>query len=126
MVWQTANLDSVAQAQPTRIGFDEGKVNERLSIEEKYRSIISESFKLPRLVSYVGNKLVPVLRLYRFKEAFSLGLVNHFLDKFQDPSEDLVFSPFAGMGTALFGAMLRGLRVLLWFSGPNKFFIYLR
>jgi len=109
MIWQTANLESVAQTQPPKIEFDEGAVNERLSIEEKYRSVMSENLKLARLVSYVGNKSVPILRLYRFKEAFSLSLVNYFLDEFKATSNDLVFDPFAGMGTTLFGAMLRGL-----------------
>jgi len=70
---------------------------------------MSENRKLGRLVSYVGNKSLPILRLYRFKEAFSLGLVNHFLDEFKATSNDFVFDPFAGMGTALFGGMLRGL-----------------
>ena len=112
MVWQTANLESIAQTQPPKADFDEGAVNERFSIEEKYRSVMSENLKLARLVSYVGNKSVPILRLYRFKEAFSLGLVNYFLDKFKATSNDLVFDPFAGMGTTLFGAMLRGLSSL--------------
>jgi len=102
-------LESIAQTQAPKAEFDEGAVNERLSIEEKYRSVMSEDRKLARLVSYVGNKSVPILRLYRFKEAFSLGLVNYFLDKFQATSDGLVFDPFAGMGTTLFGAMLRGL-----------------
>lgn len=109
MIWQTTNLESVAQTQPPKIEFDEGGVNERLYIEDKYRSVMSENHKLARLVSYIGNKSVPILRLYRFKEAFSLGLVNHFLDEFKASSADLVFDPFAGMGTTLFGAMLRGL-----------------
>jgi DNA modification methylase len=109
MVWRTVNLQSIAQTQPLKIGFDEGAVNERLSIEHKYSSVMSENPRLARLVSYVGNKSVPILRLYRFKEAFSLGLVNHFLDRFNATSSDLVFDPFAGMGTTLFGAMLRGL-----------------
>jgi hypothetical protein len=69
MIWRTANLESVAQTQPPKIGFDEGAVNERLSIEEKYRSVMSENLKLARLVSYVGNKSVPILRLYRFKKS---------------------------------------------------------
>lgn len=112
MIWQTANLENVAQTQAPKIEFDEGAINERISIEEKYRSIMSEDHKLARLVSYVGNKSVPILRLYRFKEAFSLGLVNHFLDKFEASPADLVFDPFAGMGTTLFGGMLRGLSSL--------------
>jgi hypothetical protein len=108
VVWQTS-LESVTQTQPPKIEFDEGGVNERLRIEDKYRFIMSENHKLARLVSYIGNKSVPILRLYRFKEAFSLGLVNHFLDEFKATSDDFVFDPFAGMGTTLFGAMLRGL-----------------
>jgi site-specific DNA-methyltransferase (cytosine-N4-specific) len=88
---------------------EEGAVSERLSIEDKYHAVMSERPRLGRLVSYVGNKTVPILRLYRFKEAFSLGLVNHFLDEFEATPRDFVFDPFAGMGTTLFGAMLRGL-----------------
>jgi hypothetical protein len=95
--------------QLSTIQLDGDGLRERLRIEDKYRSIMWEDHKLARLVSYVGNKSVPILRLYRFKEAFSLGLVNHFLDEFKAGPDDLVFDPFAGMGTTLFGGMLRGL-----------------
>ena len=56
----------------------------------------------------MGNKKVPLLRLYRYKEAFSLEFVNRFLDYFDAGSRDVVFDPFAGMGTTTFAAMLRG------------------
>jgi hypothetical protein len=123
VVWQTVSLENIVQTQPSKIGFDEGPVNERLSIEHKYRSVMSENPRLARLVSYVGNKPVPILRLYRFKEAFSLGLVNHFLDRFKATSNDLVFDPFAGMGTTLFGAMLRGLPSLGIERLPTEAFV---
>lgn len=70
---------------------------------------MEENLKLARQVSYVGNKSIPLLRIYRFKEAFSLGLVNQFLDRFKAAPGDVVFDPFAGIGTTLFAAMLRGL-----------------
>jgi len=36
MIWQTVDLESVAQTQPPKVEFDEGAVNERLYIEDKY------------------------------------------------------------------------------------------
>ena len=82
--------------------------SERAQIESRYKTIIHEDLKLGRLVSYVGNKSVPLLGLYRYKEAFSLGFVNRFLDYFDaKPQKDVVFDPFAGMGTSLFASMLR-------------------
>lgn len=110
MIWQQASLAKASlPTQAPVFEVDEGQVAKRISIEKKYHHLMEENPKLARLVSYVGNKPIPILRLYRFKEAFSLGLVNHFLDRFKASPGDLVFDPFAGMGTTLFGAMLRGL-----------------
>ena len=84
--------------------------SERAQIESRYKPIIREDLKLGRLVSYVGNKTVPFLRLYRYKEAFSLEFVNRFLDYFDaKPGKDVVFDPFSGLGTSLFASMLRGI-----------------
>ncbi len=44
--------------------------SERQRIEEKFAPWMREELHLGSLVSYVGNKTVPVLRLYRYKEAF--------------------------------------------------------
>ncbi len=66
---------------------------------------------LARLVSYVGNKKVPGLRLYRYKEAFSAALVKHFLERWKNdlPPDAAVFDPFSGMGTTALTAMGEGL-----------------
>ncbi len=80
---------------------------ERLRIERKYASLMREEPALGKAVSYVPNKNIPILRLYRFKEAFALEFVAQFIRRFGLSSEDYVFDPFAGMGTTLFGAMLR-------------------
>lgn len=83
--------------------------SQRLWLEEKFRTRIRDAPFLGPLVAYVPNKCVPLLRLYRFKEAFSLPLVEYFLSKFQATKDDYLLDPFAGMGSSLFAAMLRGI-----------------
>jgi hypothetical protein len=82
---------------------------ERERLEREYAGLLKEAPQLGNLVSYAGNKHLPILRLYRFKEAFSLPFVNYWLDSFRVTSGDIVLAPFAGMGTTLFGSMLRGI-----------------
>jgi DNA modification methylase len=60
------------------------------------------------LVSFQANKARPVYRWYKFKEAFSAGLVEYLLEKYQIAAGRLL-DPFAGSGTALFAAAGLGL-----------------
>lgn len=83
-----------------------GADSHRARLEQRYKDLIEEKPALAKHVSYVGNKSVPILRLYRYKEAFSFSLVSEFLTHFGITSRDYVFDPFAGMGTTLFGAMV--------------------
>lgn len=78
----------------------------RQGIEEKFEDIMHEELKLGSFVSYVGNKKIPFLRIYKYKEAFSFKLVNEFLKKFEADSNDYVFDPFSGLGTTMFTSML--------------------
>lgn len=78
-------------------------------LEEKYASRMREELRLGSLVSYVGNRNVPLLRLYRYKEAFAFGFVEEWLDRLGAGPEDYVFDPFCGMGTTLLAAALRGI-----------------
>lgn len=82
---------------------------ERNRLEEKYSRFIKEELRLAGLVSYVGNKHVPLLRLYRYKEAFSLRLVEEFISRLKLDETDLIFDPFCGMGTTLFCASQKGI-----------------
>lgn len=77
-------------------------------LERKYASRMREELHLGSLVSYVGNRDVPLLRLYRYKEAFAFRFVDDWLDRFGAGPEDYVFDPFCGMGTTLLAASLRG------------------
>jgi site-specific DNA-methyltransferase (cytosine-N4-specific) len=83
--------------------------SEREALETKFRDIINEELNLSSSVSYIGNKSVPFLRLYRYKEAFAYHFVEEFLKRFNVGSEDYVFDPFVGMGTTTFTSMLHGI-----------------
>jgi len=78
----------------------------RKLIEKKYEPLIKERFELRSLVSYVGNKKMPILRIFRYKEAFSLNLVDFLIRVMGLGEKDYIFDPFAGMGTTMFTASL--------------------
>lgn len=78
-------------------------------LENKYARYIREELWMGNLVSYVGNKEVPLLRLYRYKEAFSYRFVSEWLNRFEVDRKDLIFDPFCGMGTTMLAAACRGI-----------------
>lgn len=80
--------------------------SKREEIEEKFKNIIHEELRLGSLVSYVGNKNIPFLRIYRYKEAFAFNFVKDFLRRFEADSDNYVFDPFSGLGTTMFTFML--------------------
>lgn len=106
----------------------------RSDIEKKFKDIMDEKLKFGSFVSYVGNKNVPFLRLYKYKEAFSFHLVREFLRRFNADSSDYVFDPFSGLGTTMFTSMLKGipsigidkLPVAHFISKTMPFFLELR
>ena len=55
------------------------------------------------LVSFQANKSRAIYRWFKYKEAFSAGLVEHLLSRYRNAS-GIVLDPFAGSGTALFAA----------------------
>jgi hypothetical protein len=81
----------------------------RQELEHKFKNLIHEELKLGSLVSYVGNKKVPFLRIYRYKEAFAFDFVMDFLRRFEANSDDYVFDPFSGLGTAMYTSMISGI-----------------
>jgi DNA modification methylase len=83
--------------------------SKRQEIEEKFKNIIHEELELTSLVSYVGNKSIPFLRIYRYKEAFAFNFVKDFLKRFEATSNDYVFDPFSGLGTTIFTSLFSGI-----------------
>lgn len=85
---------------------------DRLNAECKarYRDQLQLQTSLSRsLVSFQANKQRAVYRWFKYKEAFSAGLVEHLLAQC-GVTNGVVFDPFAGVGTALFAASEMGLR----------------
>src|SRR3989304_1080035 len=61
-----------------------------------------------QLVSFQANKPRPTYRWYKYKEAFSVSLIEMLLSKYRITS-GRVLDPFAGSGTALFAASDAGI-----------------
>src|SRR5437870_787407 len=59
------------------------------------------------LVSFQANKTRAIYRWFKYKEAFSAGLVENLLGR-EQISEGILLDPFAGSGTALFAAAATG------------------
>jgi len=81
----------------------------RDQLEERFAPLLRDELQLANLVSYIGNRNVPILRLYRYKEAFSFQCVEEFISRFGLTEKDYLFDPFCGMGTTLFTASQRGI-----------------
>jgi len=62
---------------------------------------MQEKLELRNTISYVCNKNLPLLRLFRYKEAFSLSFVQQIISELKLSESDLVLDPFCGMGTTL-------------------------
>jgi DNA modification methylase len=77
-------------------------LNEKLEL--KYGKYLSTESNLTRgLVSFQANKTRSVYRWYKFKEAFSAGLVEYLLERYAGKT-GAILDPFAGSGTALFAS----------------------
>lgn len=79
-------------------------------LNEDFKSQMSTApFLSRKLVSFQGNKDKPVYNWYRYKEAFSSGLVEYFLSVYESGTKGRVLDPFAGIGTTLFAASELGI-----------------
>ncbi len=100
-----------------------GKQVQRERPETKFANRMHEEPRLANLVSYVGNKKIPILRIYRYKEAFSFSLVQEFIGRFGLTENDCLFDPFCGMGTTLFAATQKGIPSIGIDRLPNAVFV---
>ena len=82
-------------------------MKERRSLYERFEKRLSVDPNLTRkVVSYQGNRDVPGFRWLKYKEGFSLELVERLLDEARPNS---VLDPFSGIGTTPLIAAGRGL-----------------
>ena len=78
--------------------------------ESKWAAKLSIDKNLTRsLVSFQANKSRAVYRWFKYKEAFSAGLIEYLLSRYRVPA-GVLLDPFAGSGTAMFVAGAVGMR----------------
>ncbi|MBN1854223.1 MAG: site-specific DNA-methyltransferase [Pirellulales bacterium] len=81
----------------------------RTALENHFHDIIEPNPRLDRrLVSHQANRDRPFYDWFKYKEAFSAALVEHFLGLYGQPGGTFL-DPFAGIGTALFVAQNAGM-----------------
>ena len=74
-------------------------------LAEDFKSQMSIApFLSRKIVSFQGNKSKPAYNWYKYKEAYSAGLVEYFLSNYEGGTQGKVLDPFAGIGTTLFAA----------------------
>jgi DNA modification methylase len=108
---------SISPTHAHKIGRAKSKLTSLKQVEqlnEKFEKRWASRFTLAgslsrSLVSFQANKGRAVYRWFKFKEAFSAGLVEYLLNKYRI-SGGVLLDPFAGSGTALFAAGGLGMR----------------
>ena len=79
-------------------------------LAENFKAQFSTApFLSRKTVSFQGNKGKPAYGWYKYKEAFSAGLVEYFLSSYKGRTSGTVLDPFAGIGTTLFAASSQGI-----------------
>lgn len=79
-------------------------------LEDSYSDKLEVNSDLSRsLVSFQANKKVPGYRWYKFKEGYSLSLVDYVLRKLDLTEKSELIDPFVGSGTSVFAASQKGI-----------------
>jgi DNA modification methylase len=101
--------------QTTQEDFDFLEEIEQLdfSLEKRYEPYMRIDPALNRkIVSFQANKEVPFYRWYKYKEGFSVHLVEYYIRKHGIEITKNILDPFAGSGATLFGASDLGIDAL--------------
>lgn len=110
----TTSLDS-GDASKSDIQLKASELRAKISaldaeLAENFKAQFSTApFLSRKTVSFQGNKGKPAYGWYKYKEAFSAGLVEYFLSSYKGRISGKVLDPFAGIGTTLFAASSQGI-----------------
>ncbi|MFB2876151.1 DNA methyltransferase [Floridanema aerugineum] len=98
--------DSISQIENQNLA-EIDNLDRQLFEHFQSKFVIQPSLTRP-LVSFQANKIRPIYRWYKYKEAFSASLVEYLLQKYRI-TQGKILDPFAGSGTALFAASELGI-----------------
>ncbi len=74
-------------------------------------------------VTFVPNKFEPIHNWYYYKEGYSRGLVDFFIQKFGIEKNSLVLDPFCGVGTTLLACKQASIRAIGFDTSPLTVFV---
>lgn len=81
-------------------------------LERRFSHVLEVNKDFDRkVVSFQANKTLPVFRWYKYKEGFSVALLNYLFKK-TGIRKGRIIDPFAGIGTTLFAANVHGINSL--------------
>ena len=82
----------------------------RIALEDRYGHLLEETYEFDRqVVSFQANKTETLHRWLKYREGFSVDLVEILIEKFDLGPGDMLFDPFAGSCTTLLVAQMLGI-----------------
>lgn len=94
-------------------------------LENNYRVIYPESpnATYTSLLNYSDDLNKPFQRWYRYKEGFSIDLVEHLIKEYAKHKEGIIVDPFSGSGSTLLAANLMGYSGIGFEVNPFSYFL---
>ena len=81
---------------------------DKLLLQHFHDKFVVQSSLTRSIVSFQANKTKPIYRWYKYKEAFSVSIVEYLFQKYKI-NKGKILDPFTGSGTALFSAIEAGI-----------------
>lgn len=96
-----------------------------VNLEDKYRVIYpeSENATYTSLLNYSDDLNKPFQRWYRYKEGFSIELVEQLIREYTKHKEGIILDPFSGSGSTLLAANDMGYSGVGFEVNPFSFFL---
>ena len=96
-----------------------------VNLEDKYRVIYPESANATytSLLNYSDDLNKPFQRWYRYKEGFSIELVEQLIREYTKHKEGIILDPFSGSGSTLLAANDMGYSGVGFEVNPFSFFL---
>ena len=96
-----------------------------INLEKKYRVVYPESAnaKYTSLLNYSDDLNKPFQRWYRYKEGFSVELVEQLIREYSKHKKGIILDPFSGSGSTLLAANEMGYSGVGFEVNPFSFFL---
>ena len=84
---------------------------------------INDNATYTSLLNYSKNLDTPLQRWYRYKEGYSIELVEFLIKKYNKNANGIILDPFLGSGTTIIGAQKCNLKSIGYEINPFSYFL---